>query len=641
MTEPFKSHGAFCGAVNRTPIKANFIILGLAALMLGVRVPAQDVQLSAEVDAFEVLEGESLVYTVTASSSGGATPPAPTLPDFSPFQVVGRGIPSTQQSFQWINGQSSSSITVTQQVRLRATRPGVFQIPPATVRVNGRTISSNSVQVVVYALDQAQSRQDAAARYPEPRSNNPNFARALRGKVFVRAEVSNAAPFVREPVIVSWYLYYLDGAPLDGAGVQEEPQFEQALAENLMPTQGSLSSERVDFDGRRWNRALLRKYRVVPLTAGSALLGPITVQLQKRTMDFFLSTETASVESLPLKMEVKPLPEPAPAEFTGTVGAVTISGPETDRRQLTTDDVVVWRVQLDGPIPAELIQPPRVPETLEDFDVFKAQFVDAAGQPARPRTFEWTLRPKRAGDLEIPSLVYGYFNPESGRYESITLGAVPLKVTPGSIKQPLVVAQNAAAGPEGAAPGGSRIVEVGQALRYIKPAAPGVLVRAEALETRGLPDASVIWALVLLPPAAVLGTWGWSRRRAWLAEHQDEARRRAAHGVARRQLKAARSLLAGGDKNADAFYAEVARAIRAFIGARLNVAPAGLTLDEVRRLLEEAGCQDDVCEVVCRLLERCDAARYAPGASTGVQMQATLEAAMSALDALFLALKNR
>src|SRR5262249_21351907 len=85
-----------------------FALLFLAA----AAARAQDVQVTASVEAETVGVNDTVLLTITVSGrdSGEATPP-PRLPRFHGLQVAAG--PSVSTQFQWINGRSSSSKSFT------------------------------------------------------------------------------------------------------------------------------------------------------------------------------------------------------------------------------------------------------------------------------------------------------------------------------------------------------------------------------------------------------------------------------------------------------------------------------------------------------------------------------------------------
>jgi len=89
--------------------------------------------------------------------------------------------------------------------------------------------------------------------------------------------------------------------------------------------------------------------------------------------------------------------------------------------------------------------------------------------------------------------------------------------------------------------------------------------------------------------------------------------------VAGRRLKAAAAALA--QNNSDAFYTEIASALRGFFGDMLNREPHGLTMDDLDHLLGERGISEEERKSVRDLLDQSDAVRYSPASHSPAEMR--------------------
>ena len=72
---------------------------------------------------------------------------AGSIPDA--FEVLMGPSTSTQQSFQMINGHTSSTSSVTYTYIVVATKNGTYTIPPARANVDGKTVTSNELRIKV------------------------------------------------------------------------------------------------------------------------------------------------------------------------------------------------------------------------------------------------------------------------------------------------------------------------------------------------------------------------------------------------------------------------------------------------------------------------------------------------------------
>ena len=97
--------------------------------------------LKATSSASEVGTNERFQITYTLNTQGNNFK----QPDFNGFEILSG--PNQSISMQWINGQMSSSLSVS--FVWRAPNTGTFTIEPATIQANGKTVTSNKVKIKV------------------------------------------------------------------------------------------------------------------------------------------------------------------------------------------------------------------------------------------------------------------------------------------------------------------------------------------------------------------------------------------------------------------------------------------------------------------------------------------------------------
>jgi tetratricopeptide (TPR) repeat protein len=137
------------------------------------------------------------------------------------------------------------------------------------------------------------------------------------------------------------------------------------------------------------------------------------------------------------------------------------------------------------------------------------------------------------------------------------------------------------------------------------------------LYTRGL-----FGMLLPLPLLAMAAIAVRQRRRNLLASDVALARSTRARKLARKHLAAAQKHLAA--HAGEAFYAEVSRALLHYVGDKLNVSAVGATHGQLLERVRAAGAPEALCERLVAMLERCDAARFAPGSMVGERLREVL-----------------
>jgi hypothetical protein len=88
------------------------------------------------------------------------------------------------------------------------------------------------------------------------------------------------------------------------------------------------------------------------------------------------------------------------------------------------------------------------------------------------------------------------------------------------------------------------------------------------------------------------------------------ARSQRANPVARKFLKEAEQCRASGD--ARSYYAALERAVKGFVGDRLNLGEKAMTIGVFCDQLSDAGAHNDTVASAKALLEECDRVRFAP-----------------------------
>jgi hypothetical protein len=277
-------------------------------------------------------------------------------------------------------------------------------------------------------------------------------------------------------------------------------------------------------------------------------------------------------------------------------------------------------VRVEGAGNVKTFSKPRLPDLpqFKTYDSDSKTDVQATDRVAGSRTYEVVLVPKDEGEHDLPPLRMAYFDTREGRYR--TLETKPLHITAVKSSHPDHVA-------DAGAPGQQQDIRIlGKDIAHIRTDVP-VRDALTPLYRRGL-----FAAMLPLPLLAVVGATLVQRRRERLATDVALARATRARKMAKKHLAAAEASMRAG--NGESFYADVSRALRQYVGDKLNIAATGMTHDQLRGCMLGAGAPPDRVEQTIAMLERCDAARFAPGSMGGEQLRETLAAAESLLVAL-------
>jgi hypothetical protein len=151
------------------------------------------------------------------------------------------------------------------------------------------------------------------------------------------------------------------------------------------------------------------------------------------------------------------------------------------------------------------------------------------------------------------------------------------------------------------------ITVLGTDIRHIKAAPPSLTT-----EPPKPLDQPIYWLSWLVPPLILMGVWIWDRRRRHLFSDIAYARAQRARHFARKRLAQARKQA---QKDQDAAYATVARALTDYLGDKLDLPPAGLTHDIIQHALSNQAVLDDLIDRSLACLDWADSGRFAPVAA--------------------------
>lgn len=589
------------------------------ALIAAADVFAQDVTVRAWVDKTNV--GLNQQFTLNIEVSGdearGAQPAVPDLDAFAVF--LGSG---SSQNIQVINGAMSVSRILS--YHYQAVKTGTFTIPAIVVTSSNKKAETDPISIEV--VQSAAGRQQPAS----PDTRTPAAANEIADDdLFLRVTADTRTVFQNQPLVLTYTLYtrvsvtsfeYTRLPETAGFWVEDFP----------VGTQPRTSTE--VYNGKRYTTAVLKKMALFPMTPGSKTVEPlrltcnITVRSRSRDIfdDFFSSalgrSVRKSIASAPVTVTVKPLPDAGrPDRFSGVVGSYQMTA-SVDKRNVTTDDAVTYRLTIQGKGNIKTIPEPAVafPPAFEVYPPSLNEDIDRQGESVSgKKTFEWVIIPRATGTHTIPSVTFPVFDPATASYTLLATDPVSISVKKGS-------------GSLTATPSGLSKEEVqllGQDIRFIHTDAP-VFVRSGS----GQAVPPLFWIVLVLPQLALGGALTYSRFRGKLETDVAYARNRRAGKAARRRLAAAERVLKSGDQNQ--FFSETGKAIVNFLGDKLNIPAASIMTEEVRELLKARSVPDDAIEGVVRCLDIGDRQRFSPSSLDRERMEAFFRECSEAINLL-------
>ena len=590
-------------------------IIYTAILLLTV-IAARAASFTVEAPS-QVVEGNKFNVTFVLKNGEGSS--------FTPPEVTGAKLiygPSVSHSYSssWVNGKSSSSSSEEYTMIYKATATGKCHIGAASIVAGGNryTTKAFTIDILPSGSQPSQSSQrtpGAPTPYSDPMTQSADKAVGSKD-LFVRIELSKPHVYEQQAVVCTIKLYTKYQISQFMPTIQ--PSFDGFLIEEI-PVQPSLNKVET-LDGERYMTAILKKCILYPQQSGKLTITSGNYDVSVVQFDTFKSIfgsiskpveKDLKVQSNTATVNILPLPEPKPASFTGAVGRFNVTTDLKPATGLKTYSAATYRYIISGTGNIKYIKAPEV-KFPEQFDVYDpktdVQVNDGAGDMSGKVVMDYTFIPQYAGEFEIPASEFSYFDPDAGKYETITVPARHLSVAKG----------------EGQPSNHYRMKNMD--IRPIKSGDLG-LKKAHGY----IVDHWAYWLWFLLPLAALMAVLLYYRKQ--LKERADVRRMRSkrASKVAQRRLKAARGYASRGDRSG--FYAEMLNALWGYMSDKLSIPVSELSKDNINAELEQYGIDEQLRQASIGLIDKCEFAQYAPELASG-DMNAVLDEAAGIIDRL-------
>ncbi|MGM0497555.1 MAG: BatD family protein [Bacteroidota bacterium] len=547
-----------------------------------------------------VKQGEQfrLVYSINAKADDFEAP------SIENFRVLAGPSTSTSTNVSIINGKMTKNIELKYTYVLEAEEKGNFSIPPAKVEVDGEVYKSNSLDIEVIDGKSSGSRQKSSkqSRADEQESQDPG------DKLFVRVLVDDRDVYRDEPIVATLKLYaQLRVSDLRNVKI---PDFSGFYKQEI-PTPDLRQLEKENVDGEIYQTGVLKKYLLFPQQTGNTTIEPFKLDfiVQKQVKsgssrsifdDFFGSykNEKMPVESDPVNINVRPLPEGKPTGFNGGVGSFQIEA-SLDKESVKTNEGVNFKVKVSGKGNLKIFDEPQVnfPPELETYDPKVTNNIDVSESGAKgSKEYEYLIVPRTGGEYNIPPVKFSYFDLSSKSYKTIKTNPVKLQVEKGEGDTTSGLTSSFSQ---------QDINLIGSDIRYIKTGDFDVKERDNFLF-------GSFWFYFVYIFGIVCFALLYLFRRKKMKENANIAlaKNKKANKFAKKRLKEASKHLANADK--DKFYEETLHALWGYLGDKLSISVAELSREKAKERLMEKNIDEELTEQFLRLIDDCEFARYAP-----------------------------
>ncbi len=467
--------------------------ISLIFLLTCFVVPAwAKVNVQAVVDRNEMSVGDSFTLTVSVSSDESVDVKEPRAPDMEGFELL-NSWQSSSTSQRLVNGSGGMQFEVQRRkdfnYLLAPRKKGTYSVGAFEVVVDGKVYNSQPITIsvgeagsnpsrgakgqqglgrrqtlpgfgnmpgadIADEMDRAeeelfnqllQRRQQGGGgsgggsigngsrgrSQPEPQyrslPTNPNEA------FFIQVEVDKTEVYEGEQVTASWYIYTRGQMEsLDRLKFPDLKGFWKEIIEEVPSIQ---FSEEI-INGVVYKKALLASHALFPIKPGVAVIDEYKIKSRVRvpTQGYggfgFAQAYEFTKSSQRVKINVKPLPtEGRPSNFSGAVGQFDVHA-SVDGQAILVNQPFSLKVRFEGTGNAKLIELPAIdwPKTVEVYDTKSDAKFFKNGRSFKE--FEILLIPRQEGELRIPAISVGTFDPQAKKYVNRETQEIVLHVDP-------------------------------------------------------------------------------------------------------------------------------------------------------------------------------------------------------------------
>lgn len=540
-------------------------------------------------------------------------------PTFEGFDVVAGPAVSQGSSVQIINGKMSKSVNYTITYVLLPQQSGNMTIGVATVQVDGKRYSTAPTPIEVREAQSSAGGGGAGAQSQgggsqslESRASNQIGTDDL----LLRLVLSRSSVYKGEPVRATLKLYSrVNLAGVEGAKM---PTFNGFWSQQNEVEQGPF---RETMNGKVYETYNMAEWLLYPQQSGELKIEPaqltavvqIIMQSNRGFDPFFgggheIYNVRRELRTPTVTLRIKEFPANAPASFKGAVGRYTMET-HLSSAEVAANSSANITVRISGAGNLNFMQAPSLtlPSSFELYDTKTTEQITATASGCSGyKNFEYPFIARAEGDYTIEPVAFSYFNPDSGRYVTLTSAPFPITVTPdrnssvASAVQGLITTSNK-----------EDVRLLASDIRFIKLGGP-------ALRSHTAPFMlSPLWWLILLA-MVVVATALYFILRKRIRDNRNVVlvKGRRANRVAVQRFRAAARYMK--EQNRHAFYEEMLKALWGYIGDRFNIPVADLTKESIREELGRRGASD-LAHAVTEIISKCEEAQYSPVATSTME----------------------
>lgn len=546
---------------------------------------AADIEVDAYVNRTTIGVNDILEYTISISGENADKIGTPELPNINGFRNGGVST-SSSSSYTYSGGKFNASVTKEYVYSLIPQKTGRLTIPSITLKYKKKSYKTRTIKIHVVQ----------GSNEPAPKTSNSysqqkdNSSEKLSDNLFIEVEVSDNTPYQNEPVTIKYTMY--SRYNVTSLSFKEDQAYTGFWKEDVF-TPSKINFKRTNKNGVIFNRMVLKEVALFPALSGKVVVEPLamSVDIQTNSRSFFSfgSSQTYTIKSKPVTFNIKSLPENAPDNFTGAVGAFRMNS-SISETEMKVGEPFTWSVTLTGKGNFNNLELGKLPEVnhLRFFDPETSTQV-ANNKVSGSKTISYLVMPQEVGTFQVPSLSFAYFDYQKKKYQTLKTPVYKIEVAEGdqkiltsSTSQSIVSQEN---------------FDI------------GFIVDSSLQNQSLLLHSPLYWFIVILLFLAFPFTVIMQKRYDSLSSDQDYQRQKLAAKVLKKYLKLADDHYKQGNQN---FYSAVQSGLSSYLTDKLKIAKGSRIEDIISAAVEKEIPEELIFELEM-LFRKCNEARFMPG----------------------------
>ena len=343
-----------------------------------------------------------------------------TPPSFQDFRVVGG--PSVGSSTMIVNGKVSQSQSWS--YSLLATKQGTFTISAANVLAGRKKLSSRPITIIVGAPDQIH-KQGAVSSAKEP--------------VILKAEVDAQSYYPGQQIVLTYRLLFTEN--VQTVSTLMEDDYADFFVQNFGDFSREASFETIN--GVQYTSRILKSLALFAHQSGTYTISPMQMSVGINApfpgnQGFFnmRRIQDVQVTSQPLTVTILPLPDGAPASYSGAVGQYQLKT-SAGQTNITTDDAFAFQLEITGDGDSRRWDSPSV-STDGEFEIYDPKITqdkifENNNRVTNIRTIAYQVIPSAPGDFKV-YVPFSFFDPVRKEYQTICSDTIVVHVKQGQNK---------------------------------------------------------------------------------------------------------------------------------------------------------------------------------------------------------------